>query len=127
MSGITAMVLPVAPKLRRLIPLLGSDKPGEVLGTVEAMKRILAGAGLDLFDLAKALGDPPAYVSGPAPTNWHSLVALCLAQPTALRDQDITFLHSMRRQLLAGRTPSEKQAEWLRSCWTRVDAAGGMQ
>jgi hypothetical protein len=48
-------------KLRRLIPLLSSDKDGEVVATVHAIRRTLAAADLDLHDLARLL--TPATVT----------------------------------------------------------------
>ena len=43
------------PKLARLVPLLGSDKPGEVAATVAAIERTLVAAKCDWHDLAAAL------------------------------------------------------------------------
>lgn len=52
----TRAALPsVAPKLAKLLPLLASDRDGEVLGAVVAIRRTLATAGLDLHDLASAM------------------------------------------------------------------------
>jgi hypothetical protein len=44
-----------AAMLRKLIPCLASDQPGERLATVAAIERVLHGAGLDWHDLAKVL------------------------------------------------------------------------
>jgi hypothetical protein len=57
-----ALAAPVAHKLQKLLPLLASDKGGEVLGTVNAIRRTLGAHGLDLHDLAKAIAaaaEPP--------------------------------------------------------------------
>ena len=43
---------PIAGKLGKLIRLLSSDKDGEVLGAVGAIKRTLKSANLDVHDLA---------------------------------------------------------------------------
>jgi hypothetical protein len=117
----------IAPKLAKLFPLLGSDKDGEVLGTVEALKRTLRSAGHDFHDLAKVLTAPSRHAASVSPTNWSELIAICLSHPEALNARDLGFLRDMRRQILLGRKPSEKQADWLRSCWARVDAAGAAQ
>lgn len=45
----------IAPKLAKLLPLLGSDNDGEVISTVRAIRRTLSAAGLDLHDLAQAV------------------------------------------------------------------------
>jgi hypothetical protein len=44
-----------AAMLRKLIPRLGSDQPGEILATVAAIGRVLCAAGCDWHDLADVL------------------------------------------------------------------------
>ena len=41
--------------LRKLIPCLGSDQPGEILAAVAAIERVLRSAGADWHDLADVL------------------------------------------------------------------------
>jgi hypothetical protein len=117
----------IAPKLAKLIPLLGSDKDGERLATLEAIGRTLRSAKLDFHDLAKALTTPSRHAARVSPTNWSELIAICLSNPEALNARDLDFLNNVRRQILLGRKPSERQEAWLRSCWARVDAQGGVQ
>jgi hypothetical protein len=47
----------IGSKLAKLVPRLGSNHPGEVIATVEAIRRTLAAVGLDLHDLARAIAD----------------------------------------------------------------------
>ena len=42
-------------RLTKLLPMLGSDKPGEVTGTAAAIGRVLQSAVLDWHDLATGL------------------------------------------------------------------------
>jgi hypothetical protein len=51
MSDKRAALQTIIGKLAKLIPLLASDKLGEVLNAVQAIKNLLASAGLDLHDL----------------------------------------------------------------------------
>jgi hypothetical protein len=51
MSDKCAALQTIIGKLAKLIPLLASDKPGEVLNAVQAIRNLLASAGLDLHDL----------------------------------------------------------------------------
>jgi hypothetical protein len=44
-------------KVGKLIPLLGSDNPGEILSTVAAIDRRLKATNRDWHDLAEALAD----------------------------------------------------------------------
>jgi hypothetical protein len=46
---------PIAPRLANLIRMLASDKDGEVLAAVAALKRTLAGSGADLHTLAASV------------------------------------------------------------------------
>jgi hypothetical protein len=43
---------PISGKLAKLIRLLGSNTPGEVTATVEALNRTLQGIGADVHDIA---------------------------------------------------------------------------
>jgi hypothetical protein len=45
----------ITPMLRKLIPRLASDQPGEILATVAAIGRVLRARGCDWHDLADAL------------------------------------------------------------------------
>jgi hypothetical protein len=45
-------------RLRKLLPMLTSDQPGEVLATVAAILRALGGKGASIHDLVAALGKP---------------------------------------------------------------------
>ncbi len=65
---------PVAIKIRKLLPLLGSDKDGEVLGAARAIHRTLQSAGSDLHDLAARLegnnAPDPKLDADPPPPAW---------------------------------------------------------
>lgn len=50
-------------KVAKLIPLLASDKEGEVLGAVAAIRRVLAAGGMDLHDIAKLVLGTPVTVN----------------------------------------------------------------
>jgi hypothetical protein len=58
---------PTAPKLPLMIPRLANDQPGEVVAAVEAIERKLAGADLDLHDLAAHVGTRRARSHGTPP------------------------------------------------------------
>jgi hypothetical protein len=73
----------MAPDLRlalaKLIPLLGSDQPGEVVATAQAMRRKLEAKGLGLGDLATFLlpasPEPQSIWQGPAPNGLSPAIA----------------------------------------------------
>ena len=48
----------IRPRLGRLLRLLGSDQPGEVVAAAAALRRALAGVGADLNDLGDAIERP---------------------------------------------------------------------
>jgi hypothetical protein len=69
----SAALISVAPKLQKLIPLLASDKDGEVLSAVAAIGRTLKQAGADYHDLAKAITSAkPLPVQG-VPLRWRDI------------------------------------------------------
>jgi hypothetical protein len=69
-------LVPVAPKIGKLIVLLSSDKDGEVLSAARTIGRTLHGAGASWHDLAAAIERPPAvrHAGRPAPAStWLSM------------------------------------------------------
>src|SRR5438132_583253 len=112
----------VARKIALLIPLLGSDKDGEVLGTVNALRRVLDGADLDLHDLAAVIESPPLpqWTTRQTRPPWQVLAADCLRQSGAyrLRPGERDFLISMSRW---PGEPSERQWTWLEAIAAALD------
>jgi hypothetical protein len=113
-------------KLGRLLPRLASDSPGEVNATVQAIRRTLDRAGLDLHDLAARLTEAPRPVHrAPATPDWHhprqgaDLLAMALWLQARALDrltlQQRDFVATAARLLAAGRELTPKQAQWLRS------------
>lgn len=117
----------IGSKLAKLIPRLASPHEGEVLATVEAIRRTLDRAELSLHDLAARLCAPepvtprarpkPQPKPEPAPEDAEDL----LAKAEWLRDHvgdDLTgkqgaFVATAIRMLRAGQSLSEKQRGWL--------------
>lgn len=125
----------LAPRLKKLIPMLATDHDGEVVATVRAISRTLESAGLDLHDLVEALckSTPAAYASAP-PQNPEP------APPASLRDiaiwlrthathrmtyKEQTFVRDMASRLNEGRQASTKQANWLQTIFYRLYGIGG--
>jgi hypothetical protein len=106
--------------LAKLVALLASGKDGDVLAAVDALKRTLDAAGLDLNDLAAeilALGEVDTAsqaVERCEPGDWFRFIDQLLADTDALSDRDLQFLWSMRRSVTRGRVPTPKQEKWLR-------------
>jgi hypothetical protein len=94
-----------AEKAAKLIRLLGSDRDGEVLGAVHALRRTLDSAGHDLHSLA-AIVAPPV----PAETDWVRMAQFCRMRQYAMRPKDRDFISSM---LKWRRIPTVAQQSWL--------------
>lgn len=111
-------------KIAKLIPRLASPHEGEVLATVEAIRRTLDRAELSLHDLAARLCAPePVQIHAqpkPEPAPDHDADSL-LAKAMWLRDHaqdDLTanqaaFVATAIRMLGAGQSLSVKQIGWL--------------
>ncbi|MBN1461692.1 MAG: hypothetical protein JXA57_19340 [Armatimonadetes bacterium] len=116
----------LGPKLSKLVALLGSDQEGEQVAAVEAMRRVLARAGLDFNDLAAAVGGeaelieppiahtqrPPVYRNPTPPAFWNLMATeiLALASDDDLNETERAFLDNMTRWWGGA---SEKQLRWL--------------
>ncbi len=106
----------IAPKLSKLFPLLGSDKDGEVLAAVGAIRRMLRAHNLDLHDLAKAITatpqpthsfrrTPPPSPTAPTPSAMADAIWRC----AYASDWEISFANSIMSLLRQGRKLSQKQ------------------
>ena len=118
---------PIKPKLLKLIPLLSSDRDGEVLATVRAIERMLLSAGLDWHELAGAVGAEPeviekvVYRNPPQPKpDWEAKLDSCIERRNRLSSREQDFLDSLDRGCWGGRTPTKKQLAWLIDIFTRI-------
>ena len=124
---------PIAPKLAVLVPRLASDHDGEIVATVRAIRRTLAGAGADLHDLAAAVTRPPVErirvygeEPGPQPLTPARMVTRLWACSHQLTPREHDFIENMRRQAWRGAAMrcSPKQRAWLEAIHARVIGEG---
>jgi hypothetical protein len=104
-------------KVGKLLRLLGSDKPGEVLAAVTALKRTLESASLDVHDLAAIVeaGLRPAQQRPswgppePAADNWQSMAWFCRHHRHHLPEHHREFIED----LLLGRAQHQgRVTQW---------------
>jgi hypothetical protein len=117
----------VLAKIAKLIRLLASDKPGEAHAAVYAIRRTLAGAGLDLHDLAHVIETAGEIKTAPKVTSdetidWQQLADYILREHGAdeLNEKEVTFVYTLSRW---GGLPSPKQQKWLRDIAARFARA----
>ena len=88
----------------KLLRLLASDKPGEIVATAHAMRRVLNSAGLDLHDVANAIEDVAtrrgALRPEPIPTpagndNPLEMIRCCYRHADLLSTKELKFVRSM--------------------------------
>jgi hypothetical protein len=117
----TAALLGIAPTLAKLIRMLSSDRDGEVVASVHAMRRLLASVGLSLHDLADAI-ELPARASqhDDDADDWRVMAKACAQCLHLLSEREISFVRTMPRW--RGK-PSRKQAEWLEAIYDRIREA----
>ena len=103
-------------RLSKLIPVLGSDKDGEIIAAAAAISRCLDAAGRDWHDIAAATvrgWSVPAVVKPQTITlrEWQDLARRCLqAGGGTLGETEFDFLRNILTRLTE---PSEKQWRWL--------------
>jgi hypothetical protein len=116
--------LPADSKIAKLLRLLGSDKPGEVVAAAAAIGRALKSNGRDWHDLARACARPeagaPLRSVRPAPTSFGDIARFC-------RDHDRGRLSDAERQFVLDmvgrgfhRAASSKQMAWLEAIFVRL-------
>jgi hypothetical protein len=112
-----AIGTPFETKLGKLIRLLGSDKPGEVVAAANAINRSLQSAGMDIHRLADAVASVPL---GPQrspdssdaddQSRWRDIRNFCADRAEFLTKRELQFIASMANW--RGR-PTPKQLNWL--------------
>ena len=118
---------PISPKLGNLIPLLGSDKDGEVVAAARAICRTLRGSGLDLHDLAelvrKASNPSHSGRQDEGPQDWERAIRWCLTHGSGrLAPKEWAFLNNVLTRVVVGTDLTPKQSKWLEDI---VDRLGG--
>lgn len=109
----------VAPKIARVMRLLGSDKDGEVVAAVHAIGRTLAGAGLDWHALAGAIGRA-GLEDETRITDWHSAVMwIWRHRMGLLRPREQDFIEDMAARP-ASWFLTPRQRDWLQAIADRV-------
>jgi hypothetical protein len=124
-------------KLRKLIPLLASDKNGEVVAAAAAITRILHSLKSDWHDLSSRLtAEPPPNGHGPngqhgsrrrqhsgrhdqqhGHYDWREAQSYCADRPHLLSTRECEFIESLAQWR---GTPTEKQLAWLAAIHARL-------
>ncbi len=111
---------PIGDKLAILIPLLASDKDGEVVATARAIGRQLQKTGSDWHDLAARLTAPtvkhhpePEARCGGVSSYREALDWIIANDGGCLSEKECRFVRDMRRYLSHSSRPTPKQADWI--------------
>ncbi len=118
------VLAPILPKLERLVPRLGSDSDGEVIATVRAIGRTLAGSNLDWHDLAAALKAPDRREPPAGLRDLLAVAVWCRDRAAHLNGREANFVATVARQLAAGRPISPKQRAWLATIYDALREGG---
>ena len=114
-------------RLAKLIRLLSSDRPGEVVAAAGAINRALQAAGLDIHRLAEVVERSPLVPGQMPPTpdagdngNWRAMRRFCAGHDALLSAREKEFIADIKRW--RGRlTP--KQRDWLTAIYRRLQHA----
>jgi hypothetical protein len=129
----------VSDKLSKLVRMLSSPRDGEVVAAAQAIIRTLKGAGTDIHALAKRVeggsGEQKHSENGNGTSarrgtgrrgkdeddpDWHSMAIYCRDNSWRLSEKEEKFVSDMVRWTARG-WPSENQARWLHSIYTRLN------
>jgi hypothetical protein len=125
-------------KVAKLVRLLGSDKDGEILAAVAALKRTLGAGGADLNDLAAGLvaglkkpkRQQPTRWTPPAPDTsfWESMAWWAHYHRSRLSTSDSDYVHEvlMGYHFDCGRADASMMSR-LRNIVAKVKAAPGAE
>jgi hypothetical protein len=123
---VTARLDQIAPRLKKLLLMLSSDREGEVVNAARLIGSTLQDAGHDWHDLAGALTELAVQPQRDSharehrdsdSVGWREQRAFCLEHVCRLRDREREFIDSLGRW----RGPlTEKQASWLSAIYQRI-------
>jgi hypothetical protein len=112
-----ALPTTISSTVAKCIALLASDKDGEILAAVSAMRRTLAAEKLDLHDLANVVAGSPSTTAGTTNNGQGfdpvAAAQFCLASPVAFDDREVKFLLNIEHLIRRGYRLTAKQAKWL--------------
>ena len=108
-------------KIALLIPLLGSDVDGEVVGAARAIERTLKAAGRDWHDLAAQLA-PTVPSRELTSEDWRADLRLAAMRFNYLVEREQSFIASLTEST-RWRAPSVKQEAWLADIASRLRRA----
>ena len=121
----------IAPKPAKLLPGLATDADGEIIATVAAIRRTLAGHGADLHDLAAAVTRPPVerarvYGDEPGPLTPARMVNRLWACSHEPIPRDFDLIRNMHAHAWRGTAMrcSPKQRAWIEAIFARVIREG---
>jgi hypothetical protein len=102
-------------KLAKLLRLLASDKPGEVVAAAGAIMRTLQAEGYDIHALADVVERSPLVSqkepppSQDEPSDWRTVRTWCANHEALLSEREREFVTSLAHW----RHPTERQLAWL--------------
>jgi hypothetical protein len=111
-----ALPTTISSTVAKLIALLASDRDGEVLGAVAAMRRTLASESLDLNDLARVItgtSNTTGTTNNGQDLDPVEAARFCLDSSVPYDDREIAFLVNVARLIQHGHRLTPKQARWL--------------
>jgi hypothetical protein len=116
----------ITPRLKKLLLMLSSTQPGEVVAAAGAIGRTLREAGRDWHDLARGLlaeaPHPQPRPRRPPPdpdedAAWRVMWRFCRERQGVLRSREREFIDSLGEW--RGR-PTETQRAWLSAIYARL-------
>jgi hypothetical protein len=112
----------IAPRIAKLLRLLASDKPGELVASVQALRRVLGSANLDLHDLANVVEfaarreAPQVALTTADDDDAREMIRCCRECSDLLTNKELAFVRSMAKWR---GEPTKRQMAWLSSLYER--------
>jgi hypothetical protein len=92
-------------KLAKLLGMLGSDQPGEVVNAAKAAHRLVQARGLAWDEILAQ--EPPARETSQL-TGWRLTVDRCLRSAAVINDWEFKFLSSLSGSIFPHPTPKQQ-------------------
>jgi hypothetical protein len=119
----TSRLTDIAPRLKKLLLMLSSDQPGEVVNAARAIDATLRGAGADWHELVGRLTAAPVATRDRhegRDVSWRAMHEFCARHGDLLQLREWDFVHDLEHW--RGNL-TERQHAWLFSIYARIRRA----
>ena len=119
------------PQVGKMVLMLSSNQPGEIVAAANAIDRTLRNAGHDWHDLVRAIEIGAATMTKPPrkgepviePVTEQDIARYVLGRQAELSAQERDFVRTIMKRMAYGDSITDKQSRWLKAIFMALGGA----